>query len=93
MRIHKDQIDHITASVLKGLKEKGLIILKADEERVLERMRQAVVDDMRAEDALDREVEGILNSHMNEMDTGGVDYRKMFRMLKNKLAKERGIIL
>ncbi len=93
MRLHTDQIEHITSSVLKGLKEKGLIVLKADEDKVLERMRRAVMDDMKAEEALDREVESILNSHMSEMDTGGVDYRKMFRMLKNKLAKERGITL
>ncbi len=93
MRLQREQIDHIAASVLKGLKEKGLIVLKADEEKVLERMRQAIVDDMKAEAELDREVEGILSAHMGEMDGGGVDYRKMFRMLKNKLAKERGIIL
>ncbi len=93
MRIKRDQIDQITKSVLSGLKEKGLIVFKADEDKVLERMRRAVIEDMRAEEALDREVEGILNSHMGEMDRGGVDYRKMFRMLKNKLAKERGIVL
>jgi len=88
-----EKVEQIAALVLGGLKAKKLVTLKADEETVLKRMQEAVMADLRAEDELDREVEAKLNSYSAEMDSEGVDYRKIFRMLKNKLAKERGIIL
>ncbi len=88
-----EKIEEITSLVLKGLKAKDLVILKADEARVLTRMQEAIIADLKAEDDLDREVESILNAHAGEMDDDNVDYRKMFRMLKNKLVKERGIII
>lgn len=88
-----DKVEQIASLVLKGLKEKNLIVLKADEEKVLQRMQEAILTDLRAEDALDKEVEGILNAHAGAIDDEGADYRKMFRMLKNKLVKERGIII
>ncbi|MFQ5427678.1 MAG: DUF507 family protein [Thermodesulfobacteriota bacterium] len=88
-----DKVEEMASLVLKGLKEKKLITLKADEEKILTRMREAILADLKAEDDLDREVEGILNAHAGEIDDERVDYRKMFRMLKNKLVKERGIII
>ncbi len=88
-----DKVEQIASLVLKGLKDKGLVTLKADEETVLQRMRDAIIADLKAEDELDREVEAKLNAYSKEMDSEGVDYRKVFRMLKYKLARERGIIL
>ncbi|MFQ5354533.1 MAG: DUF507 family protein [Thermodesulfobacteriota bacterium] len=88
-----DKVEEIASLVLKGLKEKDLVILKADEEKVLQRMQEVILADLKAEDDLDREVEGILSAHAGEIDDERVDYRKMFRMLKNKLVKERGIII
>jgi len=88
-----DKVEQIAALALKGLKDKGLVVFKTDEEIVLQRMVDAIVADLNAEDALDREVEAKLKSYSEEMDSGGVDYRKVFRMLKYKLARERGIVL
>ncbi len=88
-----EKVEKIAALALKGLKDKGLITFKADEETVLKRMIDAIVADLSAEDALDREVEAKLQDYSKEMDSEGVDYRKVFRMLKYKLARERGIIL
>ncbi|GMR04682.1 MAG: DUF507 family protein [Thermodesulfobacteriota bacterium] len=88
-----EQVEKISGLILKRLKETGLIVFKADEEVVLERVQEAILADLRAEDALDREVEEILKSHSGELDSGEVDYRKMFRMIKGKLAREREVVL
>jgi len=88
-----EKIEEIASLVLKGLKEKNIITLKADEAKVLERMQEAIITDLQAEEELDKEVEGILNAHAGAIDDEGADYRKMFRMLKNKLVQERGIII
>lgn len=93
MRLTKEQVEKVSTLILDGLKEKGLIEFKADERKVLERINEIILSDLRAEDALDREVEEILKTHASSMNSGKVDYRKMFQMIKTKLARERGIVL
>ncbi|MBI5893212.1 MAG: DUF507 family protein [Deltaproteobacteria bacterium] len=88
-----EQVEKISRMILEDLKQKELIIFKADEGVVLKRILEIFTGDMKAEDDLDREVENIMKQYQNEIDKGRMDYRKMFSMIKNKLVKERGIVL
>lgn len=93
MKLTKEQVEKISGLVLKRLKDKDLIALKAPEARVLEKITDAVLTDMKAEESLDREVEELLKSHTGAANNQKIDYRKMFTMIKTKLARERGIVL
>ena len=93
MRLSKAQVEAVSRLILERLKEKGLIVFKADEEVVLKRMVEIFMADLKAEDELDREVENILSAHSSTIDSQRLDYRKMFNMIKSKLARERGIVL
>jgi len=93
MRLTREQIEKITRLCLDRLKEKELVHLKAPEQKVFERMVDIFLADLRAEDSLDREVEEILKGHTGQIDKERLDYRKMFNIVKQKLARERGIVL
>lgn len=93
MRLSKEQIEKITRIILDNLKAKGLIVFKAPEDAVFNRMVEIFIKDMKAEDDLDREVEEILKGYSREIEAGRMDYRKMFNLTKGKLAKERGIVI
>jgi hypothetical protein len=93
MKLSKEQAEKITGIILARLKEKDLIVFKADEETVLKKMEDAFIADLKAEDSLDREIEQILSTHAAAIDSQRLDYRKMFNMIKSKLARERGIVL
>ncbi len=93
MRLTKTQVDKISELILKRLKEKNLIVFKTDPALVLERVVTAILDDMRAEDELDREVEEMLKAHSDEIESGRIDYRRMFSMIKGKLVRERGLTI
>lgn len=93
MRLTTEQVEKISHLIVARLKDKGLVVFKADESKVLSRISEAMLEDLRAEDGLDREVEEILKSHSGRVDSERIDYRRMFNMIKTKLARERGIIL
>jgi len=93
MKLSREQVEKLVRASIERLKEKELIEFKADEKKVYERMVEIFVADLKAEDDLDKEVEALLKSHSGAMDSQRVDYRKMFSMIKNKLARERGIVL
>ncbi|MEE9613751.1 MAG: DUF507 family protein [Thermodesulfobacteriota bacterium] len=93
MRLTREQVEKACGLILERLKEKKLIVFKADEGKVLERMVEVFLEDLRAEDRLDKEIEAILSSHSNAIDDQRLDYRRMFNMIKGKLARERGLTL
>ncbi len=93
MKLSKEQVEKITLLVLEGLKKKDLVVFKTEEAKVLEKIMNSITTDLAGEDKLDREVEDILKSHSSGFNSQGIDYRRMFNLVKHKLAKERGIVL
>ncbi len=93
MRVSPRQVEQMAAAVVAGLLEKGLVSPKSTREALEAAVRQAVSEDLTAEESLDAEVERLLAPHAAKMDAEGADYRRMFGLLKQKLARERGIVL
>ena len=52
-----------------------------------------IVEELMVEDRLNQEVRDVLSQHTSEMERSNVTYTEMFKMLKRKMAKEKGIIL
>ena len=45
------------------------------------------------EDKINEEVRTLLTQYQDQMRQGGVSYQEMFKLIKNKLVKERKIVL
>ena len=66
---------------------------KAPEDLLLAKMIGEVMKDLRREEALDREVEALLEKHSRELTQSQASAHLMFQKIKDRLAKERGIVL
>lgn len=93
MKLAPEQIETIATLILKRLADKKLIIFKADEDKVHSRVVRAITDNLKDEDDLDREIESLIEGQSGTEDAEGVDRRRVFNMIKHKLARERDIIL
>ena len=93
MRLRKEEIDYVAWRIVRKLKEGGETVFLGSEEDTVELVRTAVVSDLQVEDDLNREVDEILKAHQSEILKESVDYRRMFQLIKNKLARERGLVL
>ena len=93
MRLTKEQVQVLSSLIFENLKKKQLVVFKTEEEVVMKRILEIFLRDLKAEDQLDREVEKLMETYSKEFEGGDVNYRKMFNMVKAKLAKERDIIL
>jgi hypothetical protein len=51
------------------------------------------VKDFQREEALDREVEKLMEKHSREMSLSQANSRVLFQKIKERLAEERGIVL
>lgn len=93
MRLTKEMIKEISEAVVRSLETRKMARMLKPSEVVSGRVSEIITADLLAEDRLDLEVEKLLSSHEAEIAKGGMDYRKLFEMTKQRLARERGIVI
>ncbi len=93
MRLSDKQIDKLSFTLLGGLKKNHAINFLAKDSEVLSGIKDAITQDAAAEAGLDREVKKLMEAYADQIESGQVDSRKVFGMIKAKLAKEKGIVL
>jgi hypothetical protein len=93
MRLSKELIHHLADAMVTSLESKNLVRLKVARRDVAAKIAEVITADLSAEDRLNREVEKILSAYEAEIAKGNMDYRKMFELTKQKLARERGMVL
>jgi hypothetical protein len=93
MRLTKERILSISNLVLDRLLNEGLCVIHLPKEELVQKIEHLISEELMVEDRLNEEVREILKNYQDQIDRGDVDDRKMFLMLKNKLVKDRGIIL
>jgi hypothetical protein len=94
MRLKEDQINRLAEKVLTDLIDRSLVELKQERGKVIGGIRAAITADIKGEEALEKDAELLLEKTLRAM--GGsteIDRHKMLRMIKDKLAKERKIVL
>jgi len=92
MKLSTSQIQRLSEKILNQWKTQKLITFKVDEKIVLKTIQDAILNELKKEEKLDEDVNALVVQM--EKDHGGEFQRhKMFAILKQKLAKERKIIL
>ena len=92
MRLTSDQVEYLARKIVKTLVGQGKLEVDSDT-RVAEGIARAITEDLQVEDRLNDEVREVLVQHANEMERSNITYSEMFKMVKRKLAKEKGNIL
>ena len=92
MRLNKNQIEHLASVILRNLVKEGKVLIE-ERTHLLEAITSLLTDEFQKEDRLDQEVREILTKHMEKIRKENIEYQTMFRMIKTKLAKERGMVL
>jgi hypothetical protein len=93
MRLPKEMIKHIADAIAANLEKKGLVEYEVSKDVIAAKIAEVITADMLAEEKLNEEVKKLLAAHEAEIAKGQMDYRKVFELTKQKLAKEKGIVL
>ena len=92
MRLTSDEIEFISRKIVKTLVGEGKLEIDS-QPRVVGELVKIITEEMSVEDRLNEEVRAVLMQHAAEMERSNMSYTDMFKMLKKKMAKEKGIIL
>lgn len=92
MRLTSDEIEYVSRKIVKTLSAEGKLQMDSDA-RVVEAIGKVITEELMVEDKLNEEVREVLIQHASEMERSNITYTEMFKMVKKKLAREKGIIL
>lgn len=93
MRIPRSWIPYIANNIIENLLKKQLIQPTVPKEQLIEEAEKLIFDELMVEDRLNEEVREILKKYEKEIEKSKVDYRKLFEMTKQKLVKQRNLVL
>ncbi len=93
MRLSKELIRHVADAIANNLESKGMVKYDVPRTAIVEKIDEMITKNMLEEDKLNKDVEKMLAAHEAEIARGNMDYRKVFELTKQKLAKERGLVL
>ena len=95
MRLKEEQIRRLAEKVYNDLVAENLITPRGERGAVVTGIVGAISKNFAAEQKLDRDAEKLLDETLDAMGSGAaqIDRRRMLKMVKDKLAKERKIVL
>jgi len=93
MRLTKERIRYISQAVLDRVVSHNVFEVAGSKHKLVDALEKAITDELSVEDRLNTEVREMLKQYEGEFEAGRADYQKMFTMVKNKLVKERGVVL
>jgi hypothetical protein len=92
MALRKEFIHLLATKVVHELVELETIEIPAGFDLV-EPVYQVMEAELNLEDKINDEVRVLLNQYSDHMRQNGISYQEMFKLIKNKLVRERKIIL
>jgi hypothetical protein len=92
MGLRKEFIRVLSTKVVDDLVKQEMIEIPAGLD-LPEQIFQVMDEEANVEDRLNEEVRTMLNQYQEQMRQSGASYQEMFKLLKNKLVKERKIVL
>ena len=91
MRVSEAEIARLSEAVVRAVVDGGFMTPKVDQKALVARVSRLLLDNLRAEEALEVEAEEMARKLGRQ--ALGMDQRKIVEGIKARLAKERGFTL
>lgn len=91
MILSRDYVGYLCQELVQALAREKIKL--GSPELVLQKVREAVMNEMSAEDRLNDEVRALLERHAADMRDTGASYQESFKHVKRQLLKERNVVL
>ncbi len=93
MRVPKAWVPLLAKKLVENSLAKALFKPAVPLEKLIFETEELILNELTVEDRLNEEVRELLRKHSSKIEQGHMDYRKLFELTKQKLVKERNLIL
>jgi hypothetical protein len=92
MALRRDYVRLLSVKIVEELTKREMIEVPEGLD-LAEQLFQIMDAEVNLEHRLDEEVRTLLNQYQDQMRQSGASYQEMFKLIKNKLVKERKVVL
>jgi hypothetical protein len=92
MALRRDYVRLLSVKIVEELKKHEMIEI-AEGFDLTEPLFQTMEAEISLEDRINEEVRSLLNQYQDQMRQNGASYQEMFKLIKNKLVRERKLVL
>jgi hypothetical protein len=93
MRVPKSWVTILARKVAENLISKELVRATVAMDKFVTKTEEIIMEELMVEDRLSDEVRELLKKHATDIEKGRMDYRKLFELTKQKLVRERNLVL
>jgi hypothetical protein len=92
MALRKEYVQLLSKKIVEELIEKEMIEVPEGLD-LAEQLFQVMDAEVSLEDRINDEVRTLLNQYQDQMRQSGASYQEMFKLIKNKLVREKKVVL
>jgi uncharacterized protein len=92
MTLQKEYVRYLSKRIVEELVKREMVEV-ANPSELQERVNAVMGAELSLEEQVNEEVRSILEDYAEEMRRTGVSYQEMFKIVKNKLIKDKKVIL
>jgi hypothetical protein len=92
MALRREYVRLLSAKIVEELVEQEMIEIPEGLD-LAEQLFQVMDIEVNLEDRINEEVRLLLNQYQDQMRQSGASYQEMFKLIKNKLVRERKLVL
>ena len=93
MKLSHDKIEQLSAALVDALAEIDGVLFQGDDGQLRLAVQQIVADELMVEEKLDAEIHKLLQSYKYEITMGRMNYDELFKKTKQRLVRERKLVL
>lgn len=93
MRIPRAWIAPMARKIADTLLDEQMVVRDVEAKALAEAIEPLILEELMVEERINDEVRRILSEHERNIDGSNMDYRKLFEATKQKIVKERGVII
>lgn len=92
MALRTEFVEFMVEKIVEDLVERNYIEIP-ENAPVVDKVFEAIDEEVTLEDRLNQEVRDLLNEYSNQIRESGASYQETFKLIKRKLVRERKIVL
>jgi hypothetical protein len=93
MRLTETKIQALTDKLFETVTNHPKVTVKGQPNQIAFKIKAAIAEDLRREDALDEEVKRLLEAALKGKNRMSLDYQTLFRKAKATLVRDRKLVI
>lgn len=89
MKLKPEQLENLANSIFAELSAKKLIKVLSSPQSVVKKMEAVLLADAHKEEEIENEARKMMSKFESQIQSGEIDYHKMYTMVKKQLMKDK----